>query len=486
MSTSPREDGSSEEEKPTKGKNVITRSKKPLEVEDSTSSPASDMESDTNVAMRYDDICTWLEKTVEQYHVEERKKVEMVSDNLELEQELVSYNRQLEEDRNEAQCLLTFERKRKVRMQKELEKERRRNLKAKDRETELLEQNRSLQDEVMKLKLELEQERASRDLWVSKETLDLTVSQFSDQIGALKAELETKAQHLSELEREKEDLCSQIEAEKTKSKMAAELKETVDMRLNDEVKRNTELQTEVLKLRTMLKTDKKKLREQDTQRQVEIEATLSKMKSDVDKVCQQLEEETLKSSRLEAANRDLEEQLSPLRTLSKRYKKVKKSRKQMEAEVKSLRQQMEFCKVDQVQVKKSSREVEQGAQKDMQKKMEEVNLFLRTQAASQESRERLRATNEARLRTHLEERIRFLESELDRAWSCKEDIITQRECLRLEMHWYKNLYKEELGLREDLEAMLERANERLEEASVRHQRSTQLLISRIISGNTDV
>ncbi|GAA6223902.1 ankyrin repeat domain-containing protein 26-like isoform X1 [Lates japonicus] len=62
---------------------------------------------------------------------------------------------------------------------------------------------------------------------------------------------------LAELEKEKGELNTQMEIEKKKAKKIAEQKKAVDTRLDQEMKRNTELQKEMYRLRTLLKTAKK-------------------------------------------------------------------------------------------------------------------------------------------------------------------------------------------------------------------------------------
>ncbi|KAJ8395685.1 hypothetical protein AAFF_G00029220 [Aldrovandia affinis] len=307
---------------------------------------------------------------------------------------------------------------------------------------------------------------------------------------------------LAELEKDKGELSTQMEIERKKAKKIAEQKKAVDLRLEQEMKRNTDLQKEMYRLRTLVKTAKKKLREQDTgglvsplsslrgemgHRQLETESAIGRMKSRVDELSLQLEKEGLKCSRLEAVNSEQKEQLSSLKTLSKSHEQLERSKRQLEEEVLGLRRQMETSMMDQSQADQYRRETEDRARQEIRHKLEEVNLFLQTQAASQEALEQIKAANEASLRGQLEQRIRDLESELGRIRSSQQDSLSQRDSTKTELERYRELYTEELRLRKSLAAKLERSNERLAEANTRllseRHRSKSLIASSIVNGN---
>ncbi|XP_064199130.1 ankyrin repeat domain-containing protein 26 isoform X2 [Anguilla rostrata] len=302
---------------------------------------------------------------------------------------------------------------------------------------------------------------------------------------------------LAELEKEKEDLSTQMDIERKKVKKIAEQKKSVDVRLEQEMKRNTDLQKEML--RTLVKTAKKKLREQDSgdvasplsslrgemgHRQMDADAAVGRMK--VDELSLQLEKEALKCSRLEAVNGELKEQLSSLRSLSKSHERLERSKRQLEEEVSGLRRQMETSMMDQSQAEQYRRETEERARQEIRHKLEEVNLFLQTQAASQEALEQIKAANEASLRSQLEQRVRDLDSELSRLRTSQQDSLSQRDSTKTELERYRELYAEELRLRKSLGAKLERSNERLAEANGRllseRQRSKSLITSGIVNG----
>ncbi|MCJ8736043.1 hypothetical protein PDJAM_G00254300 [Pangasius djambal] len=307
---------------------------------------------------------------------------------------------------------------------------------------------------------------------------------------------------LAELEKEKGELSNQMELEKKKAKKIAEQKKAVDARLDQEMKRNTELQKEMYRLRILVKTAKKKLREQDggelgsplgslrgelSYRQNETEGAVSRMKIKVDELQVQLEREASRCSKLEDLNRELKEQLSSLKSLGRSHERLERSKQQLEEEVTGLRRRVEAGVMDQSQAEQFRRETEERARQEIRHKLDEINLFLQTQAASQEVLEQMKAANEASQRAEQEQRIRELEAELSRANTTQQDSLLQRDSSRTELERYRQLYTDELRLRKSLATKLERSNERLAEANAKllseKQRSKSLLSSSIINGS---
>ncbi|XP_078113578.1 ankyrin repeat domain-containing protein 26 isoform X5 [Sander vitreus] len=306
---------------------------------------------------------------------------------------------------------------------------------------------------------------------------------------------------LAELEKEKGDLSTQMEMEKKKAKKIAEQKKAVDTRLDQEMKRNTELQKEMYRLRTVLKTAKKKLRDQDTGgavfgspmsslqvdpgRHSQAEGAFGRLKEKVDDLQMQLEKEGSRRSQLEKVNGDLKDQLASLKSLSRSNEHLERGKRQLEEEVLDLRRRMEAAQMEQSQVEQYRRDAEERARQEIQQKLEQVNIFLQSQAASQEALDQIKATNETNLRSQLEQKIRELEGELGRARTTHHDSLNQRESTRTELERYRQLYTEELRSRKSLAAKLERANSRLAEANSKllNERSRSLITSSIANGS---
>ncbi|XP_078139397.1 ankyrin repeat domain-containing protein 26 isoform X2 [Centroberyx gerrardi] len=309
---------------------------------------------------------------------------------------------------------------------------------------------------------------------------------------------------LAELEKEKGELNTQMEIEKKKAKKIAEQKKAVDTRLDQEMNRNTELQKEMYRLRTLLKTAKKKLRDQDgggaaefgspmsslrmeMGRHSQAEGAIGRMKDKVDDLQVQLEKEVSHCSQLEKVNGELKEQLTSLKGLNRSNERLERSKRQLEEEVSGLRRQMEAGLMDQSQAEQYRRDAEERARQEIRQKLEEVNLFLQSQAASQEALDQIKSANEANLRSQLEQRIRELEGELGRARTSQQDSLSQRDSTRTEMERYRELYTEELRLRKSLAAKLERANNRRAEANAKllneRHRSKSFITSSIVNGS---
>ncbi|KAM6936992.1 ankyrin repeat domain-containing protein 26 [Xenentodon cancila] len=306
---------------------------------------------------------------------------------------------------------------------------------------------------------------------------------------------------LAELEKEKGELTSQMEIEKKKAKKLSEQKKAFDIRLDQEMKRNTELQKEMYRLRTLLKTAKKKLRDQeaagaefgspsnslrmDLSRYSQADGALGRMKDKVDDLQVQLEKEAYRCSQLEKLNGELKDQVVSLKSLNHSNEQLERSKRQLEDEVVDLRRRMEAAQVEQSHVEQYRREAEERVRQEIQQKLEQVNLFLQSQAASQEALDHIKAVNDANLRSQLEQKIRELEGELGRARTTQQDSLNQRDSTRTELERYQQLYKEELRLRKSLAAKLERANSRLADANAKllSERSRSLLTSNITNGS---
>ncbi|KAM6926909.1 ankyrin repeat domain-containing protein 26 isoform 2-T3 [Lycodopsis pacificus] len=307
---------------------------------------------------------------------------------------------------------------------------------------------------------------------------------------------------LAELEKEKGNLSTQMEMEKKKAKKISEQKKAVDTRLDQEMNRNTELQKEMHRLRTLLKTAKKKLRDQETGgadfgspmsslqvdqgRHGQAEGAFGRMKEKVDDLRGQLEKEGSHRSQLEKVNGDLKDQLASLKSLNCSNDQLERSKRQLEEEVLDLRRRMEASQMEQSQMEQYRHDTEERARLELKQKLEQVNIFLQSQAASQEALDQIKATNEANLRSQLEQKIRELEGELGRARTTHHDSLNQRDSTRTELERYRQLYTEELRHRKSLAAKLERTSSRLEDANSKllNERSRSLIASSIANNGS--
>ncbi|XP_070611037.1 ankyrin repeat domain-containing protein 26-like [Erythrolamprus reginae] len=298
-----------------------------------------------------------------------------------------------------------------------------------------------------------------------------------------------------------EKLNQELENEKKKVKNVLELKRSVEMRLDQEMKRNSELQKEYHGIKKLQKITKKKLKEYETgesssqisftgeikNKYSEIDNEVGKLRKRVDELSHHLEVKSTRSTQLEATNCELCEQLASMKIFHQNHEQIEKSKFQLEEEVANLKRQIEGNLRDLSQVEKYRREIEERSKQEIKQKIEEINFFLQTQAASQETLEQIRAASNAHLRNQLENRIKELESELAKFKNSHQDSILQKESTLTELERYKGLHSEEVKIRKSFESKLDRANAKLAEANteLNHERhkNKSLLANSLIRGN---
>uniref|UniRef100_A0ACB8FQ37 Uncharacterized protein n=2 Tax=Sphaerodactylus townsendi TaxID=933632 RepID=A0ACB8FQ37_9SAUR len=330
---------------------------------------------------------------------------------------------------------------------------------------------------------------------VQKQAMLSTTGQDTHKMWEEELKLRSKLQaHLSEFDKEKTELLAQFDNEKKKVKKLAELKRSVEIQLGQETKKNNELQKKYNGIKKLLKTAKNKqkeheIRENSSQgemktRYSDIVTEVGNLRKKTGELSHQLEAESSRRTQLEFTNHDLQEQLTSLKTL---HKKLERSKLQLEDEVANLRYHLQSNMMDYNQREQYKREVEERARLEVKQKLEEVNLFLQTQAASQETLEQIRATNSTYLKNQLEHRIGDLESELAKLKNSQQDNSFHRESTHTELERYKELYLEELKIRKSMGSKLDRANEKLSEASAmllhESQRNKSLLAGSFVSGS---
>ncbi|XP_075065069.1 ankyrin repeat domain-containing protein 26 isoform X2 [Mixophyes fleayi] len=305
---------------------------------------------------------------------------------------------------------------------------------------------------------------------------------------------------LAELEGSNASLIDQVGTEKKKVKKLVDLKKSVEERLDQEIKRNNELQRDVLGLKKLLKTAKKKLKEfeagdgeqsnlKDSSRnsQREMDRDVFKLKEKVEELSSHLDRESRKHMQLESTNRDLHEQLSSIKNSQNNQERLERNKRSLEEEVDQLRRHIDSSKMDQSFMETYKREIEERGRQELRQKLEEVNLFLQAQSVSQDKLEQLRAENDASIRNQLEHRIEDLESELNRIKKMQQENINHKDSTQSELNRFKDLYTEEQKNRKSLTSKLERANERLAEANAKllneRQRSKSIIASSFLNGS---
>uniref|UniRef100_A0A7N4PN47 Ankyrin repeat domain 26 n=1 Tax=Sarcophilus harrisii TaxID=9305 RepID=A0A7N4PN47_SARHA len=264
---------------------------------------------------------------------------------------------------------------------------------------------------------------------------------------------------------------TKLDTEREKLKKLIELKQSLENRLEQEMKRNDELQKDVSGFKKLLKTTKKKLREYEKgevisqevlkQTHFDEDRQINRLKNKNEDLTQQLEATSSKCIQLESINRNLREELLSMKSLQKKCDRLERNKRELEEEVVDLKHHLEITKLEHSQVEQYKREIEERANQEIVEKLKEVNLFLQTQAATQDYLEQSRENSNASIRNQMENRIRDLEAELSKMKNSHQD------STKAELEIYRQLYSEELKIRESLSNKLDRTNERLAELSSR-------------------
>ncbi|XP_058388591.1 ankyrin repeat domain-containing protein 26 isoform X18 [Diceros bicornis minor] len=269
---------------------------------------------------------------------------------------------------------------------------------------------------------------------------------------------------------------SSSEDEKEQLKKFTELKQSLEYSLDQEMKKNSELEKEITGFKKLLKMTRKKLNEYENgelsfqgdlkTNQIEMDIQINMLKHKIDDLTAKLETASSKCVHLDAEKQVLQQELLSMKAIQKKCEKLEKSKRKLEQEVVNLRSHIEMNMVEHSQVEQYKWEIEERARQDIVEKLKEVNLFLQTQAAAQENLEQLRENNNASIRSQMEHRIKDLESELSKMK------ISQEDFNKTELEKYKQLYLEESKVRKSLENKLNKTNERLAEIS------TELLLKK--------
>ncbi|XP_069832610.1 ankyrin repeat domain-containing protein 26 isoform X5 [Dendropsophus ebraccatus] len=313
-------------------------------------------------------------------------------------------------------------------------------------------------------------------------------------------ELKSRSQigvRLAELEGLNTNLSDQVAVEKKKLKKLAEQKKSIEERFDQEVKRSNKLQQEVAELKKLLKTAKKKLKDQngteqrsglkEGSRNYETDNDVLKLKEKIEELSLQMERESRRYMELESTNRDLQEEVSTHKKLYRNIEKLERGKRQLEEELAELKRCIDSSKRSQSYLDMYKKEVDERGRQELLQQLEEVNLFLQAHAASQDKLEQMRADNDASVRSQMEHRIQDMESELHRLKNAQLENMSEKDSTKQEVNRLKELYSEEQKANRSLLSKLERANERLAEANSKllneRQRNKSLIASTFLSGS---
>ncbi|XP_036699498.1 ankyrin repeat domain-containing protein 26-like isoform X2 [Balaenoptera musculus] len=336
----------------------------------------------------------------------------------------------------------------------------------------------NLEDEAQDLKKKLRQvtsqlqeaqDRRTEAMRCAEKTQD-HIQKLEIENAKLKATVKKQAGKIEQLQKNLLSTSSS-EDEKQQLKKCTELKQSLEYSLDQEMKKNSELEKEITGLKKLLKMPRRKLNEYENgelsfhgdlkTNQIEMDIQINMLKHKIDDLTAELETASSKCLHLDAKNQVLQQELLSMKVIQKKCEKLEKNKKKLEQEVVNLKSHIEMNMIEHSQVEQYKREIEERARQDIIEKLKEVNLFLQTQAASQENLEQLRENNNASIRSQMELRIKDLESELSKMKTFQED------SNKAELEKYKQLYLEELKVRKSLANKLNKTNERLAEISTK-------------------
>ncbi|XP_039707642.1 ankyrin repeat domain-containing protein 26-like [Pteropus medius] len=276
---------------------------------------------------------------------------------------------------------------------------------------------------------------------------------------------------------------SQVEKEPLKN--CTELKQSLEYQLDQEKKKNDELEKEITRIQKLLKITKRKLNEYEKGElsfsgalkpsHIEMDIQINMLKQEIADSTEKLETASSKCRHLDEENQFLRQQLLSMKETQKKCEKLENENEKLKQELVNLKSHIKMNMVKYSEVEHYKQEIEERARQKIVEKLKEVNLFLQTQAASQENLQQLREKNNASIRSQMELRIKDLESELSKVKTSQED------SNKMQLEMYKQLYLEELKVRMSLENKLNVKNERLAEISseLKKQQSRTLLCTDI-------
>nr|XP_037843744.1 coiled-coil domain-containing protein 144A [Chlorocebus sabaeus] len=156
----------------------------------------------------------------------------------------------------------------------------------------------------------------------------------------------------------------------------------------------------------------------------------------------------------------LQQTLFSMKAIQMQCETLQKNKQQLEREVVNLKSYMERNMLECVEAEQHKLLIEEKARKEIAEKLNEAIPTLQKQAAvSQEQLAQLREDNTTSVKTQMELTIKNLESEISRINTSSANFN------KTELERYKELYLEEVKVRESLSNELNRTNEKIAEVS---------------------
>ncbi|XP_056653326.1 ankyrin repeat domain-containing protein 26-like [Monodelphis domestica] len=262
-----------------------------------------------------------------------------------------------------------------------------------------------------------------------------------------------------------------LDPERGKGKTLVELKQSLVASLDDQRKRNEEVEQDIGRPRKkkLEEDDKGDLASQEALKQAcsQVEdAQMNTLRNQKEELAQQVEAASSKCIQLEWTIQGLRQELLSKESLEEKNGKLEKEKSQLEEEIANLKHRFEMTMLEHRQVEQYKSEVDEQATQEIIGKLRTIKLFLQTQAAFQNNTEQLRENHQAPRVNEMEWRMKYMEAELSTLRSSYQDAEEQLER-------NTQLYFKELKANESLSKELDRANRRLLKVSAKLRNERQ-------------
>uniref|UniRef100_K1QP98 Ankyrin repeat domain-containing protein 26 n=1 Tax=Magallana gigas TaxID=29159 RepID=K1QP98_MAGGI len=261
---------------------------------------------------------------------------------------------------------------------------------------------------------------------------------------------------ISQYEKQKQDAFVQLEEERRKHRKTVEAKRTVEMKLEAEIDKNTQLQKEVASLKTYLKVAKKRLKGIDShdsrinslsadfdRERVTMESTLSSVRQQLQDLQLNLEREIQEKELLQAKNFKLKNELAEHERLKKLLKKLELAKDKLQREYDEYKNKVGSDYVEREDLERVRREIEARYRMELNRKLEDVNNYLEEQARARDKLDVSRDETEFKIR---DDHKKIQEENSSLKLKC-EQAVAERESREMEAKRYRELYESEMQWR---------------------------------------
>lgn len=360
-----------------------------------------------------------------------------------------------------------------------------------------------LREEKAKAEMLIQELRSANE---ARENLEALLSDVKGNNIALEEKLHSEALHRSHRQREAEEhkglwesevksrsklglkviemeklinnLRSNIEEEKRKTRRALDLKKGSDSKIELYEQRSLQHHREVSALRNKLKQYQRKVKgyetgesripalhaEFDREREA-INSNVTKLRRQLDQLSDRLSHEQEMRTNSEKLCRQQMKELTDYKTQDKVHayevEKLEKKCRELGNELEEQKKYFNKNYIPQEEIEEFKRALETKARLDLNKKLQEVNMHLEEQSLAREAFEKIRNEKETRARKSFEETVSDLKNELGMVRSTLHEGLAKRDTSQVEAKRYKELFEQERTAKDYLSEKLNLTNDRL-------------------------